>query len=136
MGRDLLAVDRIFKALADPTRVRILGLLAAGEICVCHIHDSLRLPQSLVSRHLAYLRRAGLVEARKEGFWVHYRIAEPRDELTRTLLAGVYHCIGHLPTVSKDAKRLEKKTGCCVPTPPAPNFACCGPSPVSPGRSA
>jgi ArsR family transcriptional regulator len=128
MERDLQAVDQVFKALADPNRIRILGLLSNGEICVCHIHESLRLPQSLVSRHLAYLRRAGLVEARKEGLWVHYRIATQRDEITRTLLDAVYHCIGHLSTAAKDAKRLESKTGCCLVAQPAPNFACCAPA--------
>ncbi len=128
MEKDLVAVDHVFKALADPTRVRILGLLSAGEICVCHIHDSLRLPQPLVSRHLAYLRKAGLVETRKEGLWVHYRIAPRRDDVTRTLLDAVYHVVGHLSTVAKDARRLEKETGCCVVAQPAPGFACCQPA--------
>ena len=86
MDKELLAIDQTFKALADPTRVRILGLLATGEICVCHIHESLRLPQSLVSRHLAYLRRSGLVEPRKRGLWVHYRLAAGRDDVIRNLL--------------------------------------------------
>jgi ArsR family transcriptional regulator len=125
MEKDLDSVDRIFKALADPTRIRILGLLTAGEICVCHIHESLRLPQPLVSRHLAYLRRAGLVETRKEGLWVHYRMAARGGGVTRTLLDAVTHVIGHLTTVAKDAKRLERKTGCCVVAQPAPAFACC-----------
>ena len=125
MEKDLQAAEQIFKALADPTRIRILGLLASGEICVCHIHESLRLPQSLVSRHLAYLRRAGLVEPRKDGLWVHYRMAPRRDDVTRTLLDAVYHCVGHLSTVGKDAKRLEKRTGCCAVAQPAPGFACC-----------
>jgi ArsR family transcriptional regulator, arsenate/arsenite/antimonite-responsive transcriptional repressor len=128
MEKDLDSLDSIFKALADPTRIRILGLLTAGEICVCHIHESLRLPQPLVSRHLAYLRRAGLVETRKEGLWVHYRMATRRDDVTGTLLNAVSHVIGHLSTVAKDAKRLEKKTGCCAVAQPAPTFACCAES--------
>jgi ArsR family transcriptional regulator len=128
MARDLQAADQTFKALADPTRIRILGLLVHGEICVCHIHESLRLPQSLVSRHLAYLRRAGLVEARKEGLWVHYRLAARREGVTQTLLDAVYHCIGHLQTIAKDAKRLEKKTGCCTVAQQAPSFECCAPT--------
>jgi ArsR family transcriptional regulator len=126
MERDLESLDRLFKALADPTRIRILGLLTAGEICVCHIHESLRLPQPLVSRHLAYLRRAGLVETRKAGLWVHYRMASRPGGVTGTLLDAVSHVIGHLSTVAKDASRLEKKTGCCVVAQPAPTFACCG----------
>src|SRR5215475_1796428 len=112
MDRDLESLDQVLKALADPTRIRILGLLAAGEVCVCHIHESLRLPQPLVSRHLAYLRRAGLVESRKEGLWVHYRMSSRHDGVTGTLLSAVSHVIGHLSTVAKDGKRLEKKTGC------------------------
>jgi ArsR family transcriptional regulator, arsenate/arsenite/antimonite-responsive transcriptional repressor len=125
MDADLKTIDQVFKALADPTRVRILGLLAAGEVCVCHIHESLRLPQPLVSRHLAYLRRAGLVETRKEGLWVHYRVASRRDDVTRVLLDAVHHCIGHLAVAARDGKRLEKKTGCCVVAQPAPNGDCC-----------
>ena len=131
MEEPLQAVESTFKALADPTRIRILGLLASGEICVCHLHESLRLPQSLVSRHLAYLRRAGLVETRKDGLWVHYRLAARRDEVTGTLLDAVYHCLGHLSTVAKDAKRLEKKTGCCAVAQPAPSFECCRPSAIA-----
>ena len=127
MSTDLQAVDTVFKALADPTRVRILGLLSAGEVCVCHIHESLRLPQPLVSRHLAYLRRARLVDTRKDGLWVHYRIAARKDDVTGTLLDAVFHCVGHLSSVAKDAKRLEKKTGCCAVAQPAPNFECCAP---------
>ena len=130
MDTALQAVDSLFKALADPTRVRILGLLAAGEICVCHIHESLRLSQPLVSRHLAYLRRAGLVETRKAGLWVYYRLAPQRDEVTRTLVETVSHCIGHLSTVAKDRQRLEKETGCCAVAQQAPNFSCCGDQPA------
>jgi len=127
MRTELQTIDLVFKALADPTRVRILGLLTHGEICVCHIHESLRLPQSLVSRHLAYLRRAGLVETRKDGLWVHYRLAVRRNDMTQTLLDAVYHCLGHLTTVVTDGKRLEKKTGCCAVVQPAPSFSCCAP---------
>jgi ArsR family transcriptional regulator len=120
MDKDLQSVDQVFKALADPTRIRILGLLSAGEICVCHIHESLKLPQSLVSRHLAYLRRAGIVETRKDGLWVHYRMASRPDAVTRTLLDAVRRCVGLLSTVAKDGKRLEKRTGCCTVAQPAP----------------
>ena len=73
---ELDRVDPLLKALADPTRLRIVGLLAAGEICVCHVHDSLKISQPKASRHLAYLRRAGVVHAEKRGLWVHYRLAQ------------------------------------------------------------
>jgi ArsR family transcriptional regulator len=124
MDRTLRSLDQVFKAMADPTRVRILGLLASGEVCVCNLHESLRLSQPLVSRHLAYLRRSGLVETRKEGLWVHYRLAVPDDEVMRTLVQAIYHCLGHLPAIAKDGKRLEKTTGCCVTPQPAGSLAC------------
>ena len=70
-----------FKALSDETRLRILALLTAGELCVCDLMAVLELPQSTVSRHLAYLRNAGLVEDRRQGVWMYYRLAIPAAEL-------------------------------------------------------
>src|SRR4029453_11961795 len=105
MEKDLQMLDQVFKALADPTRIRILGLLASGETCVCHIHERLRLPQLLGSGHPGYLERAQLVQARKDGLWVHYRIAPRRSQATPTRLDAIYHCVGHLSTVVKDGKR-------------------------------
>jgi ArsR family transcriptional regulator len=125
MDRQLQAVDQVLKALADPTRVRIVGLLAGGEICVCHIHDTLKIPQSKASRHLAYLRRAGLVEAEKRGLWVYYRLAPGTDGVVQALLDAAQHCIGHLDVARRDATRLERITGCCVPTPTALTLNCC-----------
>ena len=75
----LADLEALFKALADTTRLRILNLLLAGEVCVCDIHDTLGIPQPKASRHLAYLRAAGLVDARKDGQWVHYRLSDSRD---------------------------------------------------------
>src|SRR5215469_5119120 len=86
----------LFKAVADPVRLRLLHLLAAGEVCVCHLHEALDLPQSTVSRHLAYLRRRGLVVGRKEGLWVHYRLAKPTGELHRKLADCVGVCFGEI----------------------------------------
>jgi ArsR family transcriptional regulator len=74
MNRQLTGMETFFKALADATRLRILGLLMTGEVCVCHIHESLRIPQPKTSRHLAYLRHAGLVETRRDGLWIHCRM--------------------------------------------------------------
>src|SRR5258708_3522471 len=121
----LAAVDAALRALADPTRLRIVALLVAGEICVCHIHEALRIPQPTASRHLAYLRRAKVVEARKDGLWVHYRLASVADAVVRTLLDAAIHCAGHLETVAADRKRLERSTGCCV-AGSTPALACCG----------
>lgn len=111
----LTAVETIFKALADRTRLRILALLKRGETCVCHVHESLGIPQPKASRHLAYLRRAGLVEARREGLWIYYRVAPQADPLLRTLLSTTRHCLDHLPSSARDRQRLRQKTGCCAP---------------------
>lgn len=124
------SLETLFKALGDRTRLRIMGLLAGGEVCVCDIHESLKIPQPRASRHLAYLRRAGLVEARKKGLWVHYRLAPGADKVIDTILAAVAHGLGHVPAVARDRQRLEKRTGCCAPLlqqilPAA--FACCAP---------
>jgi ArsR family transcriptional regulator len=123
---DLADLEGALKALADGTRLRILGLLAAGEICVCHIHESLGLPQSKVSRHLAYLRRAGLVEARKEGIWVHYRLGKS-TALVDLLVSSVRHCLGHVATTQEDRRRLQTGTGSCgLPVAdPVPVPLCC-----------
>jgi ArsR family transcriptional regulator len=128
MSKPLADLEQLFKALADETRLRILGLLLTGEVCVCHIHESLRISQPKASRHLAYLRRAGLVETRRDGLWVHYRLAESSDPIVRTIRQAVAHALGHLDGVHRDATRLQKKTGCCLPaTAEAPTFACCQP---------
>ncbi len=79
----------LFKTLADPTRLRLLNLLACGETCVCELIGTLRVVQPKVSRHLAHLKRAGLVEARRNGKWTHYRWAEQADPLVRHVLLGL-----------------------------------------------
>src|SRR5690349_16807437 len=93
----LARMSIVFQALADPTRLRIVGLLAAREVCVCHIHDSLGVPQPTASRHLGYLRRAGLVRGRREGLWVHYSLSPQDDPVIQRLLDSAAHGIGHLP---------------------------------------
>ena len=115
MRHQLTQLEDLFKALADETRLRILGLLAGGEICVCHIHESLRITQPKASRHLAYLRRAGLVETRREGLWVYYRLSDSRDPMRRAIRQAVAHALGHVDAVHRDTVRLQKRTGCCVP---------------------
>jgi ArsR family transcriptional regulator len=102
-------LETLFKGLADRTRLRILALLAGGEVCVCHIHEALRLPQPTVSRHLAYLRRAGLVETRREGLWIFYRVARPADEAVRAALDACLHAVGHVGAGRSDRMRLEKR---------------------------
>ena len=113
--RHLTQLEHLFKALADATRLRILGLLLTGEVCVCHIHESLRIPQSKASRHLAYLRRTGLVDTRRQGLWIYYRLSDTSDPIVGTIRQAVAHALGHIEAVQRDANRLQKKTGCCLP---------------------
>jgi ArsR family transcriptional regulator len=115
MSRQMTEMERLFRALADVTRLRILGLLLTGEVCVCHIHESLRVPQPKASRHLAYLRRAGLVETRKDGLWVYYRLAVSSDPVLRIIQQAVANALRHADGVEKDADRLARKTGCGLP---------------------
>jgi ArsR family transcriptional regulator len=116
------ALENLFKALGDRTRLRILALLAAGEVCVCNIHESLNLPQPTVSRHLAYLRRARLVDARREGVWMHYRLAPPAERLAASIVDAALHAVGHAPAAGSDRKKLAKLAGIDVRT-----AACCEP---------
>jgi ArsR family transcriptional regulator len=126
MIKQLSEMENLFRALADSTRLRILGLLLTGEVCVCHIHESLKIPQPKASRHLAYLRRSGLVEARRDGLWVYYRLASPSDPVLRTIADAVRHGLTHIDAVRRDAERLQKKTGCCVPaTEGIAGLPCC-----------
>ncbi|HUF66068.1 MAG TPA: metalloregulator ArsR/SmtB family transcription factor [Gemmatimonadaceae bacterium] len=91
MARPTLGrMDVAFKGFADPTRIRILNVLSVGELCVCDIVDILRLPQPTVSRHLAYLRRAGLVDATRQWKFAHYRLSDPRDPVHASLLECVH----------------------------------------------
>jgi len=113
----LAPMEALFKALADETRLRILALLLGGEVCVCDIHESLKIPQPKASRHLAYLRKSGLVATRREGLWIHYRLATPADPVLGAIAEAVKHALTHVDTVHQDGKRLRKRTGCCMPSP-------------------
>jgi ArsR family transcriptional regulator len=116
---ELDRVNTLLKALADPTRLRIVGLLGAGEICVCHVHDSLRISQPKASRHLAYLRRAGVVLAEKRGLWVYYRLAPQASAVAQRLLDTACHCVTHLDTAKRDGGRLGKTRPDLAPRPAA-----------------
>jgi ArsR family transcriptional regulator len=125
MSKSLDDMETFFKALADATRLRILGLLLTGEVCVCHIHESLKIPQPKASRHLAYLRKAGLVDTRRDGLWIHYRMASLSDPVLSTISETVRHALTHMDAVHRDAKRLQQKTGCCLPATSRPAGASC-----------
>lgn len=109
-------IDRMFRAFADPTRLRLLSLLRDGEFCVSDIIRVLQVPQARASRHLIYLRRAGLVDRRRQGLWVFYRLSSPQTAFHRTLLECLEQCFADVPGIVADrqrAARLKKTGGCC-----------------------
>ena len=132
MTKQMRDMESLFKALADETRLRILGLLLSGEVCVCDIHETLKIPQPKASRHLAYLRRSGLVATRRDGLWIHYRLAASADPVLRAVGDAVRHGLTHIDSVRRDGERLAKRTGCCVPAPgDLAQATCCGPQAVA-----
>lgn len=120
-------LEDTFKALADRTRLRILSLLGNNEVCVCHIHDSLGLPQPTVSRHLAYLRRTGLVSARRDGVWMHYRVSTSLVPEIRQVLDASVDALMRLTTTTKDRAQFEKTFGPLYVIPADSGGACCAP---------
>ena len=104
---------RLLAALADPTRLRLLNLMAGREVCVCYFVAILRMGQPKISRHLAYLRRAGLVSARRDGKWMHYRIRRPTDKARSSLLDTVLMALGNDAALQKDLRQLDQ--ACCEP---------------------
>jgi len=109
-----LPVDRLFRAFSDRTRLRILSLLKDGELCVCDLVSVLRVPQPTASRHLAYLRRAGLVRVRKERSWNYYSLAEPRNSFHAKLLECLGSCFAEVPELGRDgARRAKSKIAKC-----------------------
>ena len=96
-------------ALANETRLRLLCLIEGGEVCVCHLQDVLKTNQPKISRHLAYLRKAGLVEARRDGKWSHYRLKELEADLEKILSQTLTH-LKIEPQIKKDLQRLKRVT--------------------------
>ncbi|MBZ5628326.1 MAG: metalloregulator ArsR/SmtB family transcription factor [Acidobacteriia bacterium] len=109
-------LERLFKGLADQTRLRILNLLLHGELCVCDIQYVLASPQPNVSRHLLYLKHAGLVTDRREGARMYYQLAQPAKRLHRTLFAFLRHAFATCPELAQDSRRLRKaiQSGSCT----------------------
>ncbi len=108
---DVRPVSRLFKALADDTRLRIVALLAHGELCVCHIQEALRLSQPNVSRQLAILRVAGIVEDRRDGSWVHYRLSPQADPHCERQLRQLVRGWAKRDVLRRDVVRLLKTRG-------------------------
>jgi ArsR family transcriptional regulator, arsenate/arsenite/antimonite-responsive transcriptional repressor len=109
-------VNLLFRAFSDRTRLRILHLLSRGEVCVGDLVKVLRVPQPTASRHLAYLRRAGLVATRKAGLWSYYSLAPATGQFHGSLLACLESCFREVPELESDARRYaqtRKAGGCC-----------------------
>jgi ArsR family transcriptional regulator len=103
----------LFAALADRTRLRLLNLMNGKEVCVCYFVEILGQGQPKISRHLAYLRRADIVTARREGKWMHYRIIEPANAGAARILRETLIVIGQERAMQLDLARLGK--ACCTP---------------------
>ena len=112
-GSERFSLDLLFRALADATRLRLLNLIADREICVCYFVEILKMSQPKISRHLAYLRRAGIVAARREGKWMHYRLANPGDEGAARILREALRHLRERPEMKRDVARLS--SACCAP---------------------
>ncbi len=104
---------KLFAALADPTRLRLLNLMNGREVCVCYFVEILKQSQPKISRHLAYLRRAGIVEARREGKWMHYRIERPDDTRAASILDATLKSFETDRNMQADLARLGQ--ACCEP---------------------
>jgi ArsR family transcriptional regulator len=109
-------IDRMFRAFADRTRLRILHLLVEGELCVSDIVAILDVPQAKASHHLLYLREAGLVQTRKQGLWCFYSLCPARSAFHEKLLECLDQCLADVPGLAADRKRaarVRKSGGCC-----------------------
>lgn len=104
-------LTKLFRALADETRVRIVALLAHGELCVCHIEKALDLSQPNISRHLGILRMAGIVDARRDGTWVYYQLATQENEAVQEMLATLAKTFGAERAIRADHAKLRKSCG-------------------------
>ena len=113
VGGKNVSLEMLLRALADRTRLRLINLMGDAELCVCYFVEVLETNQPKISRHLAYLRRAGVVTARREGLWMHYRLAVPPDSRAARILGEVRASLADDPEMQRDRERL--KHACCAP---------------------
>jgi len=106
-------LSKLFAALSDRTRLRLLNLMGDREVCVCYFVEILGLGQPKISRHLAYLRKAGIVSARRDGKWMHYRVAWPADSGASAILEITLKTLGTKREMQSDLARLSQ--ACCEP---------------------
>jgi ArsR family transcriptional regulator len=109
-------MELFFQALGDRTRLRLLNLMRDDEICVCFFVEVFKTNQPKISRHLAYLRKAGLVSARRDGKWMHYRVTKPADAHARKVFEEIMAWLAEDKEMQRDRERLVKV--CCSPQPP------------------
>jgi ArsR family transcriptional regulator, arsenate/arsenite/antimonite-responsive transcriptional repressor len=123
-------IERFFQALGDNTRLRLLNLMGTQEICVCYFVEILQQPQPKISRHLAYLRSAGIVTPRRDGKWMHYRIVMPPNEGAAAVLRQILQWFAEEKTMQADRAKLSK--ACCTPQKPAALLGAPLPIPIEP----
>jgi ArsR family transcriptional regulator, arsenate/arsenite/antimonite-responsive transcriptional repressor len=109
-------MEQLFRAFADKTRLRLINLLGEDEVCVCFLTEILKAPQSTISRHLSYLKRSGIVESRREGKWMHYRLVSPADPDAAAIFQNLKTWLANDQEMREDRKRLVKV--CCAPQLP------------------
>ena len=109
-------IELLFKALGDRTRLRLINLIGDDEVCVCFFVEVLNTNQPKISRHLAYLRRAGVVSSRREGKWIHYRVIEPPDSHAANIFREVRTCLANDEQMQRDREQLVQI--CCAPQRP------------------
>ena len=105
-------LEFLFKAFADRTRLRLISLIGDSEVCVCFLVAILKTSQPKISRHLAYLRRAGIVASRREGKWMHYRLTNPPDEHAARIFREVRVSLAEHPDLQRDREKLRQV--CCA----------------------
>jgi ArsR family transcriptional regulator, arsenate/arsenite/antimonite-responsive transcriptional repressor len=132
MAHAQFELPRFFQALGDNTRLRLLNMMGEQEVCVCYFVELLDTPQPKISRHLAYLRSAGIVSARREGKWMHYRIQMPEHTGAAQILRQTLAFLSEDKAMQADRARLSK--ACCAPAkfdlagaprPTAASAECC-----------
>ena len=114
--RDNFDPELFFSALADKTRLRLLNLMRDGEVCVCFFAGTLATNNPKISRHLAYLKRAGLVESRRDGKWMHYRLTAPKNEGALKVFEATMEMLANDKEMADDRRRYT--AFCCAPNAP------------------
>ncbi len=114
MPKTELTLESLLRTLADRTRLRLLNIMRDREVCVCYFVETLQTSQPKISRHLAYLRKSGLVSARREGLWQHYSIVPPSDAAVAKVLRETMNAMALDKEAQRDLQRLDR--ACCNPT--------------------